>query len=352
MSRRMLALSLAVAPAALAAAVIPTRATAQPPASQPASQPYVVGNPLGVTPSGPDGARGPFAPMSANVTVFGAIHNAESCAYDAARGVIVVPNRGVGQRVLANDAFVSLVNRDGSVHTARWIGVQPPAARRALTPPLTLNDPFGSEIVGDVLYVVDSDGNTAPDDPRVAVVRRFDLGTGTPAGEIRVERATWLNDLAVARDGTIYATHTGSLRADADPATWQVLRIAPDGAVSVFAQGAPLRMPNGIALDPQGDVVVVNSGDSAVLTFSPAGQLLRTEAAAQGGSDGLVIMPDGTKYVSSVFQGGVSRIRPGQPAELIARNIPSAASMCYDAGANQLVIPLNEQNGLAFVKLP
>jgi hypothetical protein len=62
-------------------------------------------------------------------------------------------------------------------------------------------------------------------------------------------------------------------------------------------------------------------------------------------------MPDGTKYVSSVTQGGVSRIRPGAAAELIARNIPSAASMCYDAGANQLVIPMNPHNGLAFVPL-
>ena len=60
---------------------------------------------------------------------------------------------------------------------------------------------------------------------------------------------------------------------------------------------------------------------------------------------------DGTKYVSSVLNGGVSRIRPGKPAELIARNIPSAASMCYDAGANQLVIPMNPNNGLAFVPL-
>lgn len=353
MPRRMLLVRLAAAPAALAAAVVPALASAQQsPAPQPAPQPYVVGNPLGVAPSGPNGPTGEFQPMSENVKVFGAINSAESCAYDADRGLIVVSNRGVGQRVLANDAFISLVDHDGSVHTARWIGVQPPAARRNVSPPLTLNDPFGSDIVGGVLYVADSDGNTGPDDPRVAVIRKFDLRTGAPSGEVRVERATWLNDLAVARDGTIYATQTGGLRPGADPATWQVLKVAPDGVVSVVAQGAPLRMPNGIALDPQGNVVVVNSGDSAVLTFSPAGDLLRTEAAAQGGSDGLVIMGDGTKYVSSVFQGGVSRIRPGRPAELIARNIPTAASMCYDAGANQLVIPLNEQNGLAFVKLP
>jgi 2-keto-3-deoxy-L-rhamnonate aldolase RhmA len=92
-------------------------------------------------------------------------------------------------------------------------------------------------------------------------------------------------------------------------------------------------------------------GNPAVLTFSRAGQLLKTETAAQAGSDGLVIMRDGTKYVSSVFNGGVSRIRPGRPAELIARNIPSAASMCYDAGANQLVIPMNANNGLAFIRI-
>jgi hypothetical protein len=57
-----------------------------------------------------------------------------------------------------------------------------------------------------------------------------------------------------------------------------------------------------------------------------------------------------TQYENAVT-GGVSRIRSGHPAELIARNIPSAASMCYDAGANQLVIPMNPNNGLAFIRL-
>jgi hypothetical protein len=78
---------------------------------------------------------------------------------------------------------------------------------------------------------------------------------------------------------------------------------------------------------------------------------VKTEMAVQPGNDGLVIMKDGTKYVSSVVQGGVSRIRPGRPAELIAQNIPNPASMCWDAGANQLVIPMNANNGMAFIPL-
>lgn len=64
-----------------------------------------------------------------------------------------------------------------------------------------------------------------------------------------------------------------------------------------------------------------------------------------------MIMEDGTKYVSSVVNGGISRIRPRQQAELIAQNIPNAASMCYDAGGKQLVIPMNANNAIAFVKL-
>ena len=47
----------------------------------------------------------------------------------------------------------------------------------------------------------------------------------------------------------------------------------------------------------------------------------------------------------------MSRIRPGQAAELIATGIPMAASMCLDSGANQLVIPVNSNNALAFVPL-
>jgi SMP-30/gluconolaconase/LRE-like protein len=328
-------------------AILAAPLSAQQPQATP--QPFFVGNRLGL-PINP-AADGAFDAMSSNVKVFGAIYSAESCSYDAERGVIVVPNRGVPQSVQANNGWVSFINHDGSVHTARWIGVQNSAARASLIPPLVLNEPYGSDIVNGMLYVADLDGGTTPAEPQVAVIRRFSMKTGAPAGEIRVAQSTWLNDIAVTTDGTIYATQTGDRGDNPNPATWQVLKLSPGGQISVFVQGPPLRLPNGIALDSQGNIVVVNTGDSAVMTFSTAGRLLKTETAAQPGSDGLVIMPDGTKYVSSVLNGGVSRIRPGQPAELIARNIPNPASMCYDAGANQLVIPMNPNNGLAFVPL-
>jgi hypothetical protein len=319
----------------------------QPP--PPGPQPFSVGNRLGlpINPA-PDGT---FQPMSSNVKVYGAIYSAESCSYDEGRGVIVVPNRGVGQNVETNNAWVSFINHDGSVHTARWIGIHNPAQRATLTPPLVLNEPLGSDIANGMLYVADRDGGTGPNDPAVSVVRWFDMKTGAPSGQVRVEKSTGFNDVEVAADGTIYATQTGGGGQNPDATTWQVWKITRDGTASMFVQGAPLRQPNGVALDNQGNIVVVNIGNDDVLTFAPDGKLIRTEKAAQPGNDGLVIMKDGTKYVSSVTQGGVSRIRPGQPPELIAQNIPNPASMCYDSGANQLVIPMNANNAMAFIPL-
>jgi hypothetical protein len=322
-------------------------------AQQPAPagpQPFSVGNRLGmpINPA-PDGK---FEPMSTNVKVYGAIYSAESCSYDPQRGVIVVPNRGVAQNVQTNNAWISFINHDGSVHTARWVGIQNPGEQRNnMTTPLVLNEPLGSDIQNGVLYLADRDGGTSPSDPVISVVRKFNMTTGMPAGEVRVEKSNGFNDLEVAPDGTIYATQTGVGGQNPDPTTWQVWKITPAGAASILIQGAPLRQPNGIAIDGQGNLVVVNIGNAEVQTFSPEGKLLKTEMAVQPGNDGLVIMKDGTKYVSSVQQGGVSRIRPNQPAELIAQNIPNPASMCYDEGANQLVIPMNANNALAFIPL-
>ena len=327
---------------------------------QPQTRDYYVGNPgvgLPVAPTAP-GAQAPsstFAPASKNVRMFGALYSVESCVYDPSRDVIVAPSRGVAQSVRANDAWIAFINHDGSVHTPRWMGIQNPGAERdSMTPPLVFNEPYGSFLHKGTLYFADRDGGT-PDPANanqstasVAVLRTFDMATGRPLKSITVPGSPWLNDITVAADGTVYGTNTG---APDNPETWAVWKLAPNAEPSVFIKGAPLNMPNGVEVDGDGNIVVVNIGNADVITFAPDGHVLRTEQAAQAGNDGLVIMPDGVKFVSSVRLGGISMIAPGARAKLIAENIPNAASMCYDAGANQLVIPMNNNNGLAFVSL-
>ena len=289
-------------------------------AGQAVSQEFQAGSPLGSV-----NEAGESVTMSDNVKVYGSFHFAESCTFDPQRNLILAMNAAAPQNQQENDGYVSLLNPDGSVHTTKWIG--------ATRDGLTLNHPLGSAIRNGLLYTVDQ-----------GVVRTFDLATGAPRDAFPVEGSTFLNGIGVDADGNVYASNSR------DPEV--IYKVTPDGRSSVLVEGPPLAIPNGVAVDPDGNVVVVNIGDNAVMTFDPdSGELIRTEHAFEGGNDGLVILDDGTKYVSSVRFGSVSRIRPGQQAEVVASGIPTAASMCYDSVQNQLIIPMNNHNSLAFVEL-
>lgn len=287
--------------------------------AQEVEAPFAVGEPLGTV-----NESGVKTPLSDNVKVYGSFWFAESCTFDPDRNLILAMNAGdLGGRP-GNQGYVSLINPDGSVHTSKWIG--------ATRDGLKLDHPLGSAIMNGILYTVDG-----------TAVRSFDLASGQPLKSVDIEGATFLNGIGVSADGTVYASNTR------DPQ--RIYKVTPEGESSILVEGAPLDLPNGVAIDGSGNVVVNNYGDAAVMTFSPDGVLLKTEHSAEGGNDGLVITEDGTKYTSSVKYGSISRIRPGEEAEIIASGIPSAASMCYDSVQNQLVIPMNPDNALAFVPL-
>jgi len=309
----------------ITAAFVCGTAFAQAPAPNAAPKPFATGAPLSAT-----NEKGVTLPMSKNVKVYGSFHFAESCTFDPDKNLIVAMNAanprdaGTPPALTPNDGFVSLINPDGSVHTSKWIG--------ATHDGLTLVHPLGSAVQGGTLYV--NDGN---------YIRTFDLKTGTPKQAFEVKEALNLNGIGVASDGTMYASNTGNPQ--------RIYKVTASGQSSVFIDGAPLNQPNGVAIDPQGNVVVVNIGSNDVQTFDKSGKLIKTEHAAEAGNDGLVVLPNGTKYVSSVRFGSVSKIAPGKEAEVIATGIPSAASMCYDSKQNQLVIPMNPNNALAFIPL-
>src|SRR5690554_2949461 len=134
---------------------------------------------------------GEHTPMSSNVRVFGSFRFAESCTFDPDRNLILAMNAGVPQDMQENDGYVSLINPDGSVHTAKWIGESRDG--------LTLNHPLGSAIADGALYVADIDH-----------VRLFDVASGQPMASHSLADigANGLNGIAVAADGTVYASNT------------------------------------------------------------------------------------------------------------------------------------------------
>ena len=315
-------------------------------------QPFVAGQPIGVE------LDGAYTPLSDNVTVFGGLVSPYSCAFDHDRGLVIVPSRGYGQNLVPNDAYVSLVNPDGSIHTLKWIGINRNGG-------LVLNDPTGVAIANGTIYIADIDGGTRNAqgglfNPTTAVIRMFSIETGEPTGSIRIDESPGLQHLAIAADGTIYAVQSGPGGAYPPPESQRLYEISPDGSWTVLLEGAPLTGPSAIAIDGDGNLVVINNRNDDVLTFSPDGELLLTEdAAALGtasgvvvpGNVGLAIAADGTKFVSSMRTGVITRLRPGQPAELVASGVQGASAICHDPDGRQLFVPMGTGNALAVIPL-
>ena len=189
-----------------------------------AAQDFVAGEPIGAL-----SEAGEWRPMSDNVKVFGSFHFSESCTFDPDKNLVLAMNAGNRVEDNDDDGYVSLINPDGSVHTPKWIG--------ATRDGLELHDPLGSAISNGVLYTVDS-----------GYVRLFDLATGRPQRSIPVPGSTLLNGIAVADDGTIYASNTRP--------TGQLWKVTAGGEVSLFAEGAPLEAPNGVAIDQDGNIAL------------------------------------------------------------------------------------------------
>jgi hypothetical protein len=204
---------------AAAACLLATAAHAQ---QQPAAAPkaFQAGAPLGNK-----NEAGVEKTMSKNVKVYGSFRFSESCTFDPARNLIVAMNAGNPEAIEKGDGFVSLINPDGSVHTSKWIG--------ATRDGLTLNQPLGSAVANGTLYAVDAD-----------TVRMFDLKTGMPKGSVTVTGATGLNGIAAADDGTVYASNTGNVQQNLPQ---RIYKVTPDGRSSVFVDGDPLALPNGVA---------------------------------------------------------------------------------------------------------
>jgi gluconolactonase len=176
---------------------------------------------------------------------------------------------GANGAALATDGSIVVTQNGGFDFAATGLFEDPPPPRAA-TPGLQLARPDGT-----VTYLAD-DGFHAP------------------------------NDLCVAGDGTIYFTDPGHFPPP-DPPIGRVMAYRPDGTVGEVAGG--FWFCNGIALEPNGDLVIVER--QGLLRLGPDGE--RTwviEALGRGAGDGFCIDAEGRFYVASTVEHGVRVVDP------------------------------------------
>jgi sugar lactone lactonase YvrE len=127
----------------------------------------------------------------------------------------------------------------------------------------------------------------------------------------------WCNDMTVDGDGRAYVGNFGfDYRAGEAPRTTTLVRVDPDGSMSVAADG--LFFPNGIAITPNGETMVVAESWGRKLTaFDKAsdGTLCnrRDWANSQGNwvPDGICMDAEGAVWVADPVKKQVVRIKDG-----------------------------------------
>lgn len=159
---------------------------------------------------------------------------AESVLYDKNENLLYVACiNGGAPNAKDGDGFISKIGLDGKIITLKWA--------------TGLNAPRGMGIVGKSLYVTDSD--------RLAAI---DLATGKISKTWNVKGSSYLNDLAVAEDGTVYFT-------DTDNSSIYMLK---DGKLSTMVnKDTTLGGTNGIFVE----------GPSLLLACMNAGKVLRMD---------------------------------------------------------------------------
>lgn len=247
----------------------------------------------------------------------------ESVLHDAEADVYLVSNINGGPLDKDDNGFISRVSPSGDVLALRWID--------GASPDVTLHAPKGLATIGDTLFVTDID-----------VVRLFHRETGAALGAWAVSGATFLNDLAVGPDGTLYLSDSG-LRAGAegfeDSGTDAVYRVV-HGEATAIASGADLGRPNGLVVTPAG-IIVVTFGSGAVYRLDPAtGARTDLPMPEQGQLDGIVRANDGSLLLSSWRAQAVYRLREETTYAIEHDSLPAPADIGYDARRRRVLIPL------------
>ena len=255
------------------------------------------------------------------------ISTPESVLYDEANDRYLVSNINGSPDGVDNNGYITELSPDGKVTKAKFIagGVGK----------VKLDAPKGTGISAGILYVAD-----------ISVVRKFDAKTGAPKGDIPVPGATFLNDIAVAKDGRVFVSDSGLKTGPGgfEPTGTDAVYVIEKGKLKAVAKGKDLSGPNGLFSVDNG-VLVNTFGSNEVYRLDDKGAKQDITKLPEGGLDGIAQAGD-TLLVSSWKGSAVYRGTLGGKFEIVLGELKGPADIGFDSKRKRVLVPRFLENAV------
>ncbi len=246
--------------------------------------------------------------------------NPESAYYDPESGFLFVSNVNGDPSAKDTNGFIQQFTVHGKIVEPKWVG--------------GLNAPKGMRAYKGLLWVSDIDEVLAIDIASAKVMKR-----------ITVPGATFLNDVAIAGDGTVYVSDTVKSK------IYQIKKDKP----SVFLEGQLVESPNGLLVN--GNKLVVGGwglGMKDDWSVKTAGSLFLIDLKTKkknlitkkplGNLDGLELTAAGDYLVSDWMAGKIYRVTKKGQVSTHGTGYKNSADLGYVGPRNMLVVPRMGEN--------
>lgn len=255
----------------------------------------------------------------------------ESVLWDASHNVWYVSNINGSPLAKDDNGYILRLSADGAkLDSVPFIN--------GADADITLNAPKGMALVGDTLWVADIDA-----------IRAFDVNTGNTVTtlELAAQNATFLNDVAVGGDGSIYITDSGiSFNADGSvshPGKSRVFALRDRNAREAVVLPAE-SAANGIAFDAANNRwLIVGFNSPNIFAWTAGSDNLSILGSGPGGGDGIVILNDGRALYSSWADSSLYLFADSTSTKLRG-GLNAPADIGYDARRNIVAVPLFSDN--------
>lgn len=257
----------------------------------------------------------------------------ESVLHDARDDVYLISNIHGAPLAKDNNGYIARLLPEGPFER-HWI--------QGGRDGVTLHAPKGMALAGDDLWVADID-----------VLRRFNRVTGAPLGEVAIPGATFLNDVDVLPDGTVYCTDSGLDASFAPTGTDAIWTIGGDLVPKPLLRGKELGQPTCLVARETG-VYVVSWRDGTFFQVDKQGRRTDLGKAPSAQLDGLVRVEgaDGVAFLATSWAGKcVYRFSLQGACTALPVELEQPADCSFDEQRGLLLVPLFGKNSIERLKL-